>query len=367
MNQPEYVIVCPDRETLHPSGLNVEPGTFVLERTNAGEFLIQGRKLQVRQFVRPYRPAMARGIRAGDTVLFVRPGGYGDLLFCTPVFRHLAELGCRVIVACLPRFADVLTGNRDVWRVVPYPVPVSDWDGADLHVWLEGILEDGVKNQAETFTTPAVDLISAASGVEVLDKTLRYDVLPEEAAWALASYPKKDKPRVGIQVEASTENRTYSLENLQVVAGLLAQEGCEVMLFGRPGLFDGVESPIVDLTNDMLTFRQSCAVLATCDAVVAPDSSLCHVAGALGIPTVATFGPFLFQTRVSYAKSIHPVNGKADCAPCNHHGSPSEPWPRGCPGRKTGRCLALENIPPALVAAQVSYLLAQCSAERSEK
>ena len=362
MNEPEYVIVCPERETLRHAGLTVEQGTFVLERNNAGEFLTQTRKLAVKPFMRPYRPAVKLGIRAGDTVLFVRPGGFGDLLFCTPVFRHLASIGCRVVVACLPRFAAALESNPDVWRVAPYPVPVEVWDGAEKHVWLENILEDGVSNEAETFTTPAVDLIARAVGVEIEDKTLRYVVTDEERGWAERVYPKKGKHRVAIQIEASARNRTYPFHNLQVVAGLLAQAGFEVVLFGAPGAIAKVEGPFVNLTADNLTFRQSCAVLSTCDAAVAPDSSLCHVAGALSIPTVATYGPFLLQTRVSYAPSIHAINGRAECAPCNHHGNDGRAWPPGCPGWQTGKCAALDNIPPALISAQVEYMLAKKAA-----
>jgi len=358
MTKPEYMIVCPEREKLEPSGLELEQGTFVVERSNAGQFLSQSRKLAVRPFMRPFRSAREGGIRAGDTVLFVRPGGFGDLLFCTPIFRHLAEVGCRVVVACLPRFAPVLEWNPDVWQVSPYPVPVDVWDAADKHVWLENILEDGVGSVAETFTAAAVDLIARLAGVEPEDKTLRYVVTVEEAHWARMTYPMTPKKRVGIQVEASEKCRTYPFQNVQVVAGLLAQEGFEVLLFGRPGLIKKCEGPFLNLTADNLTFRESCAVLAGCDAMVTPDSSLCHVAGALGIPTVATYGPFLGQTRVSYAPSVHAINGRAACAPCNHHASSGLAWPSGCPGWQTGRCAALENIPPELIAAKIAHLIA---------
>lgn len=352
MNKPEYLVTLDEREVF-PSGFALEAGTYIVERSNAGEFLFQSRKAKIDRLA---------GIPKGDgsdSILIVRPGGFGDLLFCTPLARAAKAQGLRVGVACMKKFAPILEHNPDIDEIVPYPVSLSEWDRWGRHVWLERILEDGVDGVSETMTECAIDLIAKCAGIEISDKAMRYVVTEDEDWWAMEKYPKHGKPRVGIQLVASAANRSYPWHHLQVLAGLLAHEGCEVFLFGPPGLISGVDGPFVNLTADNLTFRQSCAVLGTCDAVVAPDSSLCHVAGALGIPTVALYGPFLSQTRVKYAESVKPINGKAPCAPCFHHDYPGIPWPEGCPGRKTGRCEALANIPPALVSATVMHEIAK--------
>ncbi len=355
MNKPEYLVVSEKRETL-TSGMMMERGIFVAERQPAGAFLNQSRELSLRPFGNTaFNPPP---IEPGDTVLIVRPGGFGDLLFLTPVIRRLNRMGCKVEVASLPQYAVVLEANTDIYGLVPYPVPLDVWHGARVHVWLERILEDGVDSVTETITSNAIDLIAKACGIEITDKSMRYDVTPGESKWVKREYPSRGKPRVGIQLHASAPNRSYPWRHLQILAALLADEGKEVMLFGSPGSLPECEGPFVNLTANGLTFRQSCAVLSTCDAMVAPDSSLCHVAGALGIPTVALYGPFLSQTRTKYATSVHAINGKAPCAPCNFHDNVGRAWPAGCPGWKTGCCAALENIPPALVAAQVSYMIA---------
>ena len=41
-----------------------------------------------------------------------------------------------------------------------------------------------------------------------------------------------------------------------------------------------------------------------CDAVLAPDSSMMHAAGTLGIPCVAFFGPFPYRLRTAYYDSV---------------------------------------------------------------
>jgi ADP-heptose:LPS heptosyltransferase len=353
MRTPEYLLIVPIRETL-PSGTVLEEGTFLVEKINAAGMLAESEHAEIHPIMGDIYKAPP--VLPGENVLIVRPGGYGDLLFCTPLCRSLKSMGCDVTVACFSEYGAILEQNPDVDEIIPYPVPLETWMEFDRHVWLEHVIERGVSNIAETYTTHAIDLIAAAAHVEVYDKSMRYDVTPEELRWALDTYPKTDR-RVAIQLNASALNRSYPWSHLQTMAGLIAMDGHEVMLMGLPGMLKGCDTPFRNLTADGLTFRQSCAVLATCDAAVTPDSALCHVAGALGIPTVALYGPFLSQTRTAYSPSVIALNGKADCAPCTHHSSASQPWPAGCPGWKTGRCAALENIPPALVAAQVNHMI----------
>ena len=86
-------------------------------------------------------------------------------------------------------------------------------------------------------------------------------------------------------------------------------------------------------------------MLADCDAVIAPDSALCHVAGALGLPTVALYGPFPSALRTDNAPSISAIDGKAPCAPCFWHDRESV-WPQDKLCARTGRCEALAGIAP---------------------
>jgi heptosyltransferase-2 len=198
----------------------------------------------------------------------------------------------------------------------------------------------------------AVDMIATAAGVTMTDKTMRYVVTEAEAKEAEAAFPLTEKPRVGIQVQASAKNRSYPFEALMKVGNDLLQEGCEVFLFASPGTVRS-DKEFVNLSELKLNFRQSSAVLQTCDAMVTPDSALCHVAGALGIPTVALFGPFPAAIRTAYQKSVFAIDGHAPCAPCHHHDNTGLAWPDGCPGWKTEKCAALANIDPKRVVREV--------------
>jgi heptosyltransferase-2 len=116
---------------------------------------------------------------------------------------------------------------------------------------------------------------------------------------------------------------------------------------------------LVNLTQlpEPPNFRQSAALLATCDAVVAPDSALCHLAGALNLPTVALYGPFPWALRTAYALRTVALSGHGPCAPCFHHERAGEVWPEGKPCAKSGRCEVLATIEPERILAKLEKML----------
>ncbi len=206
-------------------------------------------------------------------------------------------------------------------------------------------------------TEHIVDVFCRRAGVDVEDKRCRYVVTKEESAWAQERYPRTSKPRVGIQAEATSSCRSYPPAMMRVVASILAAKGFEVFLFGAPGSLrvDG-KSPFVNLTVPGHNIRESAAILSHCDACVAPDSAIAHLAGALDIPTVALFGPFHWRERTAYAPSIQAIQGVAPCSPCHHHAR-SDVWPMGMPCATAKQCVALAQIDPARIVTKVEQLV----------
>ncbi len=323
-------------------------GRYIVERQNAGVFLNRFPEVEIDRGITVYHPLRDRvgNDLNGKRILIVRPAGFGDLLFITPVFRQLKIIapGCLIVVACLKNYAGALMHNADVDEIVPYPVPMEEWTKADYHLWLERILED----DPITRKVNAVDVIASAAGVVLEDKTMRYEITPDETEETEKRFPRNDKPRIGIQVQASAKNRSYPFDALMKVGNDLLEEGCEVYLFASPGTVKA-DKEFVNLSERKLTFRQSAAVLKTCDVMITPDSALCHIAGALDVPTIALFGPFPSQIRTAYQKSVFAIDGHAPCAPCHHHDNTWLDWPDGCPGWKNNKCSALANIDPRRV------------------
>ena len=278
----------------------------------------------------------------GKRVLISRTGGFGDILFCTPLIRALQARGLDVSFSCVPSYRDALSGV-DV-NFVPYPIPF--WElakGYDRVIWLEGVIEF-----AEDPSKHAVDLIAEAAGEELRQgKHCSYRVAPADAELASKKYPRTGCKRIGVQLAASAPSRTYPRELMMTVLVELLQKGHEVFLFGRPGEIK-INTPhprLINTSLDSPSFAQSCAILSTCDVVLAPDSALCHIAGALDVPTIALYGPFPWRARTAYAPSIRALTGNLPCAPCYWHGRGSEFPPRG-PCARTSRCEALATISP---------------------
>lgn len=65
-----------------------------------------------------------------------------------------------------------------------------------------------------------------------------------------------------------------------------------------------------------LTLRETAAVIARARVVVANDSGLGHVAGALGVPTILLFGPTPDRTLGRLPLNVTVMRTDLECAPC---------------------------------------------------
>ncbi len=81
----------------------------------------------------------------------------------------------------------------------------------------------------------------------------------------------------------------------------------EVLRHSRYGMID-----ISGKTN----LREAIALIARCDVFISNDSGLMHVAGALGIPTVAIFGSTNPKTTSPAGEKSVVVHHDVSCSPC---------------------------------------------------
>lgn len=278
-----------------------------------------------------------------------RGGGWGDLLAMTPLVQEILGRwpNCRLHIACGSSNHDLFHGLNVTCELIPVPF--------QPHLMVVDF-EELVEGDPAAEKSHLIDLFADRAGIQITNRKIHYEVRLEEFNEAVLRYPKGSKPRIGVQFMASALYRTYP--NMQFVIKELAKEN-EILVFGTPGQVEFKPHPNVhNLMADKLSFRQSAAVLSTCDVCVAPDSALVHLCAALDVPCVALYGPIPSSLRVSGDKT-HGIDGTAPCAPCFFHADRSTDFPTGKPCAKEYKCIALDAIPVETVVNKVKQLIAQ--------
>ena len=325
----------------------IEPGAYIAETQNAAQFLAvadSGTMMPLEE----KRPFDERNDWNGKKILLMRVGGFGDLVLMTPVLREIKNRWPKAHVAFCshPLYGTVLQDLPFVDERIAYPLPYEKAQEFDAWIFFEKAVEKNPLAEEMHIT----DLFASIAGMTnrnwTADKKPAYNVTKNEAIWAMEQYPRIDgKQRACVQFITSTANRNY-LRMSGVILGLL-NKGFEVFLMGGPG--DAGETKemdvLKDLTNKGLTFRQSCAVINSADLVIGPDSALVHIAGALGVPAVALYGPFPADLRTRYCPTTFAITAKGACAPCFHHANPGRlrwtQFPTGKPCEAAGYCVVM--------------------------
>jgi len=376
--------------------LTFQPGSYYVEAGTAGAALHNNDASQMTvQTVpnpRPWDPAQDWN---GRSILLCRSGGFGDLLFLTPLLRAMRAKWPRVSLsfAATPHCHDALMDLPELDALLAYPVPQADLERYDAVLWFEGVIEWDPRARE----VDSVQLHADFAGVELTEgrqmhfrahlrhlESMRHRFprlmvemkapdsnRREQRILVSASDPpfsplppvqnqKRRLPRIGIQCSASAKCRTYPASRLGELLQALPTHW-QLVLFDTPRPLEKDEScpTMISLPTQQppLSFAQSCAVLADCDVVIAPDSALVHVAGALGIPTIGLYGPFPWQLRTIHAPRTVGLNGtNCKLAPCFHHDRESY-FPAHGPCHKTGRCEALYSIEPLHIVSEVKKLL----------
>jgi heptosyltransferase-1 len=200
---------------------------------------------------------------------------------------------------------------------------------------------------------------AAALGCPPASKAMTLGETPDEAPFwdefRRTQAIDKNQPIVVLAPFATTENRVWETDRLaQLIDWLQDDCGAGVIVSAGPKDHSAV-CKIIELVKgkppviaEGLTLRQYVAVLRGADLIVCGDSSPMHIAGALGKPYVALFGPTPVAGRAPLAGPGIALAKPLPCAPCDQS---------GCRNPIFRECLKLITV--ADVQAAVSALLPQ--------
>jgi heptosyltransferase-3 len=374
------------------------------------------------------RAALA-GIRDTEEfarILFVVPAQLGDVLLCTPAI-HAARLRwpqARIEVLGFAGTLDLLEGNPDVnglveirasaesnlktkllealriWRRYDLALVARTGDRAHVAGWLAapkrsvmlpGDGSGGWKRRAaqhaevEAAGIPIVlgNLALLSPWVEA-PTTLSLQAPPPLPLPASVEAALRH-PCVVVHVPSMWRYKQWPVEYFRsVVEGLLA-DGVQVVLTGSASANDqaliapirdaGTEPDLIDVAG-CLQLRQLRALLERADAYLGPDTSVTHLAAAVGLPVVAVFGPSRpdhfgpwprehapaqpWQQRAQRQQvgEIVVLQGpdrpdRPHCVPCNG---------MGCERRSDSCSLCLERLAPERVLPELRRILSERAA-----
>lgn len=347
----------------------VEAGVYLTEDVSGAQLLVMSGGGQMEPLKESRQPLFSApdsdkellASRAGGSedslkpchsILIGRTGGLGDLTLLTPVLREIKRRwpSVKIAIASIRELQQSIQNLPFIDELLQYPVSVEKANTYDGWLWLENSIE---KNE-DAKTLHSVDAVAKFIGLtlpEDCDKLQSYTVTEQERSWVQWAHPKINGiRRICIQTQASARCRTYPMAKMKEVIRDLLRSNWEVFLLGSPGEIERPKEPIPGLriVSDGATFRQRAALIETADCVLAPDSSLLHVAGALKVPAVGLYGPFPWQVRTAYCPTTKVLSRREgfSCSPCFHHATPMQPFPANCPTAEKGFCGVLEAIPP---------------------
>ncbi|MBC6405393.1 MAG: lipopolysaccharide heptosyltransferase I [Rhodospirillales bacterium] len=131
-------------------------------------------------------------------------------------------------------------------------------------------------------------------------------------------------------------SKRWPIPHWQSLARIAAAEGLETRLPGHSAedraraAAIAAESPAIPVHT--ATLNAAWDLIAAAHGVVTSDTGLGHLAGALGVPTVALYGPnSLGRSKTLGANQAHLESGM-DCAPCLRRSCPLRDDPRA-PGK----------------------------------
>ena len=322
--------------------------------------------------IKPYYPGRSEG---GSTAVY-RAGAIGDAIMATAIVRYLVDTsGGTVDIYCPARNMALFVGLGA--NVYPLPPTEEAWDSYSAHVPLDDLFSGKVGN-TELGTGPgchydriynwmgAEGLVADISGrfgdVKLVDPKYKrphlYVVQPDyEELKKIGKWPLPNQ-YFAYHVSSSGPTRTYppQLGKLAVQALLEEFPNHHAVIIGLDRAIDfHIDHPrVIDLFNGTSSVRSLFPIVSQADFVVAPDSSVNHMAAGLDTACISLWGSYDPMDRCKYYPKSYPVFAPDVCphAPCRPHGSLPQAKCKDASNKTKGTqywCNALRNITAEMI------------------
>ena len=287
-------------------------------------------KARIAVLVKPWVADLVRMHPAVDDVLiYERPGRHDGLRGLFALARELRQRRFDAAILLQNAFEAAV-----IARLAGIPVRAGySTDARGLLLTHPVRLEPRIKTVHQSLyyveMLEALGFASAGTDVALVPSEAQKKAAQEHlAALGIAGR----RPLVGMAPGAAYgPAKRWFPERFAAVADRLAERyACPVILFGSAGdrpSTEAVQSAARTALADVAgrtNLGDAIALIASCDLFVTNDSGLMHVAGALGVPTVAIFGSTNPKTTYPLGERTVLVRRPVDCSPCLKQECPTD-------------------------------------------
>lgn len=261
-----------------------------------------------------YRPYTGQDL-TNKKLLVWRSGGIGDLLFIQPNLIHLKKKypTSEIIFSCSSGYFPLVDNWKCIDGITTLPIDFNLFSKFDYHLTFEGVIERC--KQAET-----------TNAYEIFSKWMGLDLPPTELVPKLYTKSKNNEiikntlnklniefgKYIVIQLRTSSPIRTPSVELWKKVFTYLLEHNQTLVITDKPEMKNQIDKFInlvipTKYRDNVINFSPysssidlsiSLANFSKC--VIAPDSSLIHIAAALNKPSLGIYAPFPGEIRMKH-------------------------------------------------------------------
>jgi heptosyltransferase-3 len=326
-----------------------------------------------------------------NSILVVCPRRVGDVLFATPVVRSLKSTYSNAAIDILvfegtegivsansdvrqvltipqrPRLTEHLSLYKAIWRCYDLAVSVQASDRSTLYAWASGRVSIGIlvqdkkswwKRQLLDDWAPLDNLTmhTVSMNTRLLDLLGVTPLATPVIGWSNTDeemirsiFPADGKPGtyVVLHVSPKFSYKQWTVSGWVKLAQWLAARGLKIVVTAGDSeqdlayatdLFRSFPSESINLAGKITLPALGC-LLSQATLYVGTDTAVTHMAAALGVPTVALFGPSNpikwgpwpkdwsalsaspWKFRGSQRQgNVFLLQGEGDCVPCLHEG-----------------------------------------------
>lgn len=237
------------------------------------QFRFQCPELKLAHRTFPQPPWTGNEDVAGRTILIHAEQGLGDAIQCIRYAPLLAERGVTVIVECPHELLALIQSVKGVQQFIPHGSPLPPFD---LHATVLS-LPMAFRTTLDTIPANVPYLAPSADRVEAWRQILAEDPSTNRRVGLVWS---------GNPKHANDANRSIPLREFEPLADMAEltffslQKGPAAGQMGDSTL----KLKLIDHTARLKDFNETAALIAQLDLVITVDTSVAHVAGAMGKP-----------------------------------------------------------------------------------